>query len=169
MQRACVHIAHGEIDVAQDHLLPLLLHARLHHREDGRGDLVQVGRDVRELDLIVFELAHLEHFVDEREQVVCGHEHLFLVVAHELGVAGVGAVDLEQADDAVEGRADIVAHTAQEARLGGVGTVGCLFGLEQGLHALLLFALEVVGIAQADNDTFRPACGYGLDDVDLYR
>ncbi len=67
---------------------------------------------MQKLNLIVLKLTHLEHLVNEGEQMVCGDVHLFLVLANQFDVVGVRAINLKQANDAVERRANIVAHAA---------------------------------------------------------
>ena len=112
MQRARVHVAHGNLELAALELLALLDDLGLHDGADGEGDVVEVAGLAGELDLFVLELAHLEHVVDERQQVVCRDKHLVLVLGDELRVLDMGLVYLEKADDAVERRADVVAHAA---------------------------------------------------------
>ena len=41
----------------------------------------------------------------------CRHKHFIAVGVYKRMVIGVVFIDLQQADNAVEGRADIVAHT----------------------------------------------------------
>ena len=90
----------------------------------------------------VLQLAHLQHVVDEGQQVVGGHLHLLVVGQQQRLVVKVGLVDVQQADDAVDGGADVVAHAGEEPAFGLVG----LLGLGRHLPQLGVFGLQGLGI-----------------------
>ena len=102
---------------------------------DGVGEIAQHRLDLKALDvdlhLAAFDLAEVEHAVDEAEQVArvaldlaeVGNEVLGLrdvvdLLRHHLGVA----------DDRRERRAQLVAHVGEEGRLGEIGGFRCRLG-----------------------------------------
>ena len=87
------------------------------------------------LDLACFELAHVEHIVDELEQEVRSREDIGKAVLHTRGIGDIFFGDLRHAADTVDGRADIVAHAAQKVRFGGVGQRGLLRRFSDGIDA----------------------------------
>lgn len=60
------------------------------------------------LDLACFELAHVEHIVDELEQEVRSREDIGKAVLHTRGIGDIFFGDLRHAADTVDGRADTV-------------------------------------------------------------
>lgn len=122
---------------------PLLCRTRTDDRSDIAGQLGRGDWLVGDYLGTILDLAHLEHVVDEREQVVCRYVHLLAVLLHENRVVAMGLVYLKQADDAVERGADVVGHVAQED---GFCLVGAFCGFErftQRGHRLSLLALLV--------------------------
>ena len=91
------------------------------------GDVVQQCAQVEvqrlQLELARLDLGEVEDVVDDRQQRLAAR-------AHGLGVAPLLLVQLGvqqqpgHADDAVHGRADLVAHVGQELALGDVGRLG---------------------------------------------
>ena len=114
--------------------------------DDGLDVVEHVG-EVRllllELDAPALDAAHVQHVVDEGEQVVAGGEDLRQVLAHLLGVVRVGRGQRGEADDGVHRRADVVAHAGEERALGFVGALGGHHGVLQVLIDLAL--LRAVG------------------------
>ena len=70
--------------------------------------------------------------------MVGGHLHLLVVGQQQRLVVKVGLVDVQQADDAVDGGADVVAHAGEEPAFGLVG----LLGLGRHLPQLGVFGLQ---------------------------
>ena len=83
--------------------------------------LGQVHRARLERDLAALDAAHVEHVVDEREQVLARRRGLFQVVEHLFAVVDMGGRKRGEADDRVHRRADVVRHIEQEFALGAVG------------------------------------------------
>lgn len=82
-----------------------------------------------------------------RLRMVCRHQHLLIILPGPLCIVKMGHVDFYQADNAIEGRADIVAHIQQEVGLCTVGGVCLLHGLPEGHFLLgLLLLLMAKGI-----------------------
>ena len=70
---------------------------------------------------VALDLAHVQHVVDEGEQVPGRNIDLAQAVIDPRLVAAAVADDLQHAQNAVDGRADVVGHVGQKARLGAVG------------------------------------------------
>ena len=146
------------IDVVDAHrkLVAVLFHLRCGHGEQVVHEVAEIELLFHQLDLARLDLGHVEHLVDEAQQVLAGLGDLAQAVAHALWVVDVGGGDGGHADDAVHGRADVVAHVGEEVRLGLVGGLCGVEGLLQGL-LLLAFALdEVVDAARADDGDAVP-------------
>ncbi len=90
----------------------------------GLGDGRHLGKNLHQVeglllkfDLAGLELVHVQDVVDEVQQVVGGLEGLAAALGALGRVVVEAPLDLEHAQDPVQGRADVVAHVAQEARL----------------------------------------------------
>ena len=94
----------------------------LHLRGEHVVRLVQGLRDVHglgvEVDLAAFDAAHLEHVVDEGQQVLAGAVDLAQVAAYFVHRQAVALCDGGVADDGVHGGADVMGHVGQEGRFG---------------------------------------------------
>ena len=112
----------------------------LHRRHNFPDHLAQVERLLLQRHRAGFELVHVQHIVDQIQQEArCGHDFLaalFLLCF----IARISAADFHHAADAVNRRADVVAHAAQEVRFGDVGALGVLRRLFQ-LQLIVAFAL----------------------------
>jgi len=95
-----------------------------------KGFVVRPGDQVAEIELqrfhlqlAGFDLGQVEHVVEDAQQAFAGLADDFqpFDLFRGQGVAGHG---LGHAEDAVEGRADFMAHGGQEGGLGGAGGVG---------------------------------------------
>ena len=109
--------------------------------QHGAG-LVQQLRQVKghlfQHDLAGFQLAHVQHFVHQLQQQGGRFPDLAAALGLPVGVLRVMVADLHHAADAVDGRADIVAHALQKFRLCNIGS----FRLEGlGLELLLILLL----------------------------
>ena len=87
-------------------------------------ELGQVHRARLERDLAALDAAHVEHVVDEREQVLARRRGLFQVVEHLLTVVDMGGRKRGKADDRVHRRSDVVRHPGKELAFGMVGLFG---------------------------------------------
>ena len=114
--------------------------------------VAQVKGLVLGLDLAGFELAHVEHIVDELEQEIRGRKDFGEAVLHPRGIGDILFGNLRHAADAVERRADIVTHTAQKIGLCGVGHRGLLGGLAQALLVVDLLLLLRGDVARKQHD-----------------
>ena len=85
---------------------------------------------VLDLQLPGLDLRQVENVVDQLEQVLAaGADRADVVAALGLvAVVGVADEQLGEAEDAVERRANLVAHVGQELALGAVGGLGLLLG-----------------------------------------
>ena len=96
-------------------------------------ELFEVKRRMFQCYLAVFDFAHLEDVVNQREQVIGGNTSLGAAFAGDLDIAFLQFLDIDKAQDAVERRTDVVAHAREECRLSGVGGVG-FFALGSSAH-----------------------------------
>ena len=83
-------------------------------------EIRQMHRALLELYFSALDAAHIQHIVDEGEEVLAGSGDLFQVVQHLLPVVDVGRSQRGEADDGVHRGADVVAHVEQELPLGAV-------------------------------------------------
>ena len=91
-------------------------------------DVIDLGKGPAEVEglcldhkAVALDLAHVQHVVDEGEQVLSRNIDLAQAVIDPRLVAAAVADDLQHAQNAVDGRADVVGHVGQKARLGAVG------------------------------------------------
>ncbi len=108
------HAAGGERDAA-------VVRADEPQHVDAVAQLGEVERLVFKLHGAVLDFAHLQDVVDQREQMVGRHACFCAVLRDQLRVAGVQVANFQQADNAVERRADVVAHARQKRAFRGVG------------------------------------------------
>ena len=103
--------------------------------------------------LAAFDAAHVEHVVDQRQQVLARDRDPVQVVAHPLGVVRMACRQRREAHDGVHGRADVVAHVVEERGLGVVGVLGGLERLGERLLLLPVLAHDVghVGVVAAQH------------------
>ncbi len=99
-----------------------------------------------EHNLAALELVHVQDLVDQLEQHLSRLADLATAVVASGQVVLAALGDVEHAHDAVERRADVVAHAQQKVGLCPVGALGLLFGGQQaaliGLLALAALALQ---------------------------
>ena len=108
--------------------------------------VAQVEVDGLQVELAGLDLGEVEDVVDHRQQVIgreLHHPEVLALLGGELGVQR----QLGHADDAVHGRADLVAHVGQELALGPVGGLGGLLGP----HQLPLRLLPLGDVREADD------------------
>ena len=102
----------------------------------------QMHRLFLDLHLAALDAAHIQHIVDEGEQVLAGDRDLFQVVQHLFLIINMGRRQRGEADDGVHRGADVVAHVEQELPLGTV--CRCLVPDGKLQLAVLLLQLGVV-------------------------
>ena len=111
-----------------------LLGGIFQRRADRVQQLKQVKGPLLQRHFAGFQLAHVQHLIHQLEQKLRGDADLLPALRLLLQVAAVVLADLHHALDAVDRRADVVAHALQELRLGRVGPLGP----PRGLHQLFL-------------------------------
>ena len=104
----------------------------LHDGAAGIQQRPQIKRRVQHLHIAGFDFGHVQHVVDEGEQVGRRTAHLGHAVPHAGLVVKVVLGNVQHTHNAVDGRADVVGHVGQELRLGDAG----LLGLAQGFFGL---------------------------------
>ncbi len=130
--------AHRRIDLhrqRQSLVLRRLLHQAAHRIEH----LAQIETDGLQFQLVRLDLGVVEDVVDDAQQLACravGCHHVVALVGTERRPQH----DVQQGDDAVERRADLMAHGGQEFALGEHRGLGVLLGL----HELLLHMAQLV-------------------------
>ena len=121
------------------------------HRHRFEQQLGKVKRLVVQLQGAGFHLADVQRIVDQIQQVIGGVQHLAAAFAQLGGVVVVAVRHLDHTDNAVQRRADIVAHPAQKRGFGGVGALGFLGAAAQLFlifELLLLFGGNVAPYIQ---------------------
>ena len=84
----------------------------------------QVDLHLFQMELSAFDAAHVQHVVDEGEQVLAGGKGLGEIILHPLLVVNVADRQRGKADDGVHGGADVVGHIGKEGALGAIGGLG---------------------------------------------
>ena len=118
----------------------------------GHGDQIvdevrKVKRLLHQLHLAGLDLAHVQHLVNEAQQVLAGKGDLLQAVPHPGLIVNVGGGNGGHADDAVHGGADVVGHIGQELGLGPVGGFRRVVGLLQRLLLQTFLFDEVIHVA----------------------
>ena len=116
-ERVLVDGAHGDA---------LVVRQRLAQPVDAMQHVEQIEALVREIHALRLDLAHVEHVVDQREQLVGRTVDLLQANGHAPRLVHVVARDADHADDAVDGRADVMTHAAEELRFRGIGGLSVL-------------------------------------------
>ena len=117
----------------------------------------QVKRLVLEHDRTGFQLVHIQDAVDQIEQKTRGFLHLAAALGLLSHIVREMLRDSDHALNAVDRCADIVAHAAQEIRLGNVGAACLLGGREQLLLVLEFDLLLLVDLADNVQNVRHPA------------
>ena len=93
---------------------------RLHFGDGVRlsEELIQIKRNIGKQNRAGFQFIHIQHAVDEREQVTGRFPDLVPALPLFLQVVRIVVGDFDHAADTVDRRADVVAHPAQEVRFG---------------------------------------------------
>ena len=94
----------------------------------GVQQFAQVKVGVQHLHGAAFHLGHVQHIVDEGQQVAGRTAHLDQAVFHAGLVVKVGFGNIQHAHNAVDGGADIVGHIGEELGLGLAGFLGLVQG-----------------------------------------
>ena len=123
-------------DVPDHHvkILPLGLDQRLDDADQRLHRFPQRDRRDVEGEPAAFDLGHVQHVVDEPQQVPAGQVDLAQAVLHPVRVVQVGGGDAGHPHNGVEGGADVMAHVGQELAFGLVGPLGFGLGLAQRPH-----------------------------------
>ena len=87
------------------------------------GNLFQIHRLMGQLRSSVLQPANLQDIIDQRQQVVRGDQHFLVIFPDQFCILKVGHIDFDQANDAIQRRADVVAHVHQKSRFGAVCAV----------------------------------------------
>ncbi len=114
-------------------------------------DIGQAARALVQMDLAVFNAAHIQNIVDQAQQMIAGRHDLLQIVLHLLLPPNVREGQRGKADDRVHRRADIVRHIREERAFCAVGLIGARERvLQNGLTLALLLQL-VVDAAKAEH------------------
>ena len=127
----------------------------LHDGAAGIQQRPQIKRCVQHLHIAGFDFGHVQHVVDEGEQVGRRTAHLGHAVPHAGLVVKVVLGNVQHTHNAVDGRADVVGHVGQELRLGDAG----LLGLAQGFFGLGAEPLGADGQCDADRGNQNAQAG----------
>ena len=114
------------LNVGDFHLQVQLLVVDLgrHDGHEAFHRLRQVEVLFRQPQVPALDLRHVEHLVDEPEQVTTRGGDLREAVLHALRIVQIHRGDGRQSHDGVHGRANVVAHGIEEVGLGTAGALG---------------------------------------------
>ena len=110
----------------------LLAHLFGKHVPDTVQHIAQIGLRRLQLHVPGLDAAHLQHVVDEGQQMVAGGADLLQIAVHVFGAGVFPQAQLRVADDGVERRAQVVGHVGEELALRRIG----LPGFQQGFLAV---------------------------------
>ena len=149
-----VHQQPLEMDRTADQIAMLNGSSLVRHRDiafvrkaaDYAGDLIKEGYNIKRLFLKLnfarFQLAHVKNFTDKLKKNVRSLPNFLAAFRLFLQITAVMLCNIKHTADAVDRRADIVAHALQKFRLGAVGGLGLFDLLQQVFLVLpLLFLL----------------------------
>ncbi len=122
-QTVAKHILMGDIVDLHIQFMVVLLDQRLHHGQQILNQFGEIEVLLRKHHLAALYAAHVQHLVDQGQQMTAGHRDLGETVHHPVPVIDMGAGNGRHTDDGVHGCADIVAHLGQEIRLGVIGSL----------------------------------------------
>ena len=117
-------------------LLVFDAHLGLDNGDDALHNLPQGDRVHAESHLAAFDLRHIQHVVDEPQQVLGGQGDLLQAVLHLVLVVDIGRGNGGHAYDGVHGSAYVVGHVREKFALGLGGGVGVPPSGLQSLHLL---------------------------------
>ena len=140
---------HGERDA-------LAVGGDLHEAQRLAGDVLQIERLLAEIELAGLDLRHVENAVDEFEQMAArfvDQAGIFQIARRTDGPEHLVRHHFGEADDGVQGRAQLVAHIGEEARLGLVGLLGHVASVDQ----FALMGLALGDVARHRDDIGGPA------------
>ena len=117
-----------------------------------------------EHDLTGFQLAHVQNFIDELQQKARGVPDFAAALGLFGHIVGIVVANLHHAPDAVDGRADVMAHPLQKLGLGNVGGLSLAGGLFQ--RFLVGFLLQelflLIGVHRAAAHQFNQKNNEGV-------
>ena len=147
------------VDILVGHIHRVHIKLQLFCVDLPADDGFQIVQHIRKVDfhlfqmeLSAFDAAHIQHIVDEGEQMVAGSKGLGQIILHPLLVVNIADRQCGKADDGVHGGTDVVGHIGKEGALGAVGSLGGGNGIRKRL--IHLFVGCAVG---HDKDVFGPA------------
>ena len=145
-----IHDVHTEAVIMRLNLRP-------RHGQHPVDELRQAEFLLLQLHFPGFDLAHIQDFIDQGEQVVGGFRDFPQTVRHPLPVVKMIGGDCGHADNPVHRSAYIVAHAGEEFAFGLIGGIGCVDGLAQRLLDLLFLPRLVVHVLESGDDIGRTA------------
>jgi len=165
------------VDVLVGHVHDVHVKLQLLCKNLPADDGFQIVQHIRKVDFHLFQMdfsafnaAHIQHIVDEGEQMVAGCKGLAKIILYPLGIVDITERQRSKADDGIHGGADIVGHIGKEGALGAVGGLGGGNGVGKRLIYLLVGGAvgqdkDILGSAlylAAHSDVMEPAALFGL-------
>ncbi len=62
--------------------------------------------------LPVFQLTHLQHIIDQGQQMICRNFHFLMVGPDQLFIVEMYLINIQQPNNSIDGSTDIMAHPA---------------------------------------------------------
>ena len=145
------------IDDVHTEAVIMRLDLRPRHGQHPVDELRQAEFLLLQLHFPGFDLAHIQNFIDQGEQVVGGFRDFPQTVRHPLPVVKMIGGDCGHADNPVHRSAYIVTHAGEEFAFGLVGCIGCIDGLAQRLLDLLFLPRLFVHVLESRDNIGRAA------------
>jgi len=119
----------------------VLCRLTFHHQKRILHKLLKIKRLMLHFNLSRLQLTHIQHVIDQIHQEIRRSKNLIIALIRFLHILLTGLSDLYHTTDAVDRRADIVTHPAQEICLGIIGTFRFLC-----CHTKLLLILHFLSL-----------------------
>ena len=89
-----------------------LLDLRLYHRGYHMKHIIQHKRYMLQFNITCLQFAHIQHIIDQKQQMFCGHIYFFQTFIHFCLILTVMTDHLQHSHYTVDRCADIVTHPA---------------------------------------------------------
>ena len=99
-------------------VLMLPIHLRLNDSDNPFHDFTQRDHVHRERHLTALNLGHIQHVIDQSQQMLAGQRNLLQTVLYLFRIIHMGSRNSRHTNDCIHRRPDIMTHIRQEFTLG---------------------------------------------------
>ncbi len=112
-------------------------------------NLRQAGFFLIDFDLSALNTAHVQHIVNQAQQMPAGSHDLIQIILYRLSAVDMGSRQRGKANDRIHRRADIMGHIIQKNGLRMIGMLRFCQCFFQNCFLLLFFAYHIVDISKS--------------------